>query len=175
MCEDISKIIDQNYKFEITEEVTRIVNEILEKKFPPKETKSVNYYEITLTTVDDEPQKIIEKMHKILTSKMLPKIDRWEACLELTAQGKPHLHILAETEGRILPSRIKKIYKERFTCTKVRNLEAFRKYIKKEEQNEAVINYCLNKKCDQFYSSEKCQEEQNPQNEIIVENEVIQN
>lgn len=144
-----------NYKFvpdpEFVKMCEQIVDNILSARRPP-EQKS-NFYEITLTTAGDDPQKLVDSMYKIVESKMTPVAKSWKACLELTAAKKPHIHMLYETEGVVLPSRIKKLFKERFSCSKVRNLQAFEEYIKKEESNIDVINYCKLKECQQFYSN----------------------
>lgn len=153
------------------ESCAEFINEVADRAFkksnfyiPPK-LKKPNAYELTLTTEVDEPQKIVDSLYKIVESKMMPEILSWSACLELTKNKLPHIHCYIETTGVIQPSKVKKLYKKRYSLSKVRNRGAFLAYIEKEKNNEEVINYCIEKKCQQFYSSDA---------EKIVQKEIVQ-
>lgn len=148
--EILEKVILSDFKFEITEDIKNMVEDVLEKKFPTVE-KKLSQFEVTLTTIDTDPYKIIENMQKIAKSKMF-EITEWKACLELTVNERPHIHMWISTPTVIQPSRIRKIHKERFTCSRVRNPRAYLEYLEKEKNNDKVINYCLEKKCEQFYN-----------------------
>lgn len=147
----LENLVDPNYKFEITQEVKQMIEDVLDKKFPKTENKQ-NQFEVTLTTVSTEPYKLIETMNKIVNSKMF-EITTWKACLELTANDRPHIHMWISSPSQIQPSRIRKIHKERFTCSRVRNPQAYLEYLEKEKENAKVINYCLEKECSQFYNA----------------------
>lgn len=111
---------------------------------------TVSVYELTLTTDKDEPQYLVDSFKKIVDSKMNGVIS-YKSCIELTKAGLPHIHAVIYSSKKTLDSsKIKRWYKYRFELQKVRSHDAYINYIMKEKNNPIVIEYCKNKKIDQF-------------------------
>lgn len=108
-------------------------------------------YELTLTSPTDQPYDLRTALQKICASAMF-EIKAWEACIELTAAGLPHIHaVLFSARKYIDGSKIKKLYAHRYECKRVRNLDNYLNYIKKEDGNVNILNYCNAKAIPQFW------------------------
>lgn len=125
-------------------------------------------YELTLTTADVEPCKLNEAMVKIAKSKMFNLV-YWEYAVELTKEGRPHIHAILYSGKRFLDAtKIKSFWKERFELKKVMSEANYLLYISKEKNNPIVIDYCKKHKIEQYV---KCQaNQQQPKSELEVEN-----
>lgn len=110
-----------------------------------------SYYEITLTTTKDDPYELRQWVQTIAKSKMFQCRDM-PYCIELTKAGLPHIHaILCSEKKYIDATKIKSLgYPYRYSCSRVRNLEAFTNYINKEKNNISTIEYCNKKGINQF-------------------------
>lgn len=154
--DDISKIIDPEFVFELSAddkaECDMIVTKKMAERIPLKGDGKFRY-ELTLTTPDYSIDPLLTAMVKITTSKMFSIYD-WTASVELTKEGRPHIHMYIISEKKILPSRIKKLFSNMFHLSLVRNSNQYLAYIEKEKDNLEVINYCLLNKCQQFYKKQ---------------------
>lgn len=114
-------------------------------------------YELTLTTTKDDPVELVNYLNKIVKSAMFD-VSYWESCIELTQAGVPHIHaILYCKRDHIDASKIKAPkginFPYIYTCKKVRSLKGFINYIRKEENNPLIIEYCRVKGVSQFLNA----------------------
>lgn len=111
-------------------------------------------YELTLTSTEDDPYYLRMTLERIEKSAMF-EIVHYEACIELTKAGLPHLHAILYSKRKTLDaSKLKKMFKYRAELKKVRNEIAFINYIKKEDGNPIVYDYCSKKGIPQIWK--KC-------------------
>lgn len=160
----------ENFNFLLDNETLNMCEAIVDRKLG-KKMDDLNRYELTLTVPADEDNVICDlttHMHKIVKSKMF-KISEWFACIELTKNKVPHIHMYIVSEKTILKSRIAKLYPHVFHLSKVRNVKKYLEYMEKEKNNQEVINYCKEKKCSQFYSHAKKENIPEAQEEVLPE------
>jgi len=128
----------------------KIVNDLpveVVDKFQPYES----LYELTLTIDVDDVYTLRECFNKITSSAMF-EIKGYIACVELTKSGLPHIHALLFSKKKYIDgSKIKKLYKYRYECKRVRHPGNYYDYINKERDNPAVIDYCAAKGVDQLW------------------------
>lgn len=117
---------------------------VIEKPQQP-EYKSV--YELTLTTIKDDPYELRQFIGKVARSVMFEVVDM-PYCIELTEAGIPHIHALVYSKKRSIDaSQIKKLgFPYRYECKRVKSLPAYRNYIMKEKDNPIIVDYCLKKR-----------------------------
>lgn len=108
-------------------------------------------YELTLTQPADqkEPHLLLAGLKKIAESRMYSCLG-YEACIELTNAGTPHIHALFFSAHTLDGTKIKKIYPYRYEFKRVRHPEKYYEYIRKEKDNNEVIKYCEEHKVPQF-------------------------
>lgn len=124
-----------------------------EEPEPPKPEKDGSVYELTLTSPDDDVYYLRETLSKIVASKMFDVI-RWQACIELTKTGLPHIHAILYSHKKYLDgTKIKKMFRHRYELSRVRSEEKYLLYIKKEITNNIVIDYCAKKGIPQIWTS----------------------
>lgn len=108
-------------------------------------------YEFTLTTTVDDPYQLRMVLDRIAKSAAY-EIVHLKACIELTKAGLPHLHaILYSTRKLLDASKIKRWTPYRYELKKVYREEAFLNYIKKENGNPIISDYCSKKGIPQFW------------------------
>lgn len=124
-----------------------------------------SYYEVTLTSTKDDPYELRQWVSKIAKSKMFGSKDM-PYCIELTKRGLPHIHALLCSDKKYIDStKIKSLgFPYRYTCDRVKNLDAFNNYINKEKNNPLIIDYCKRKGIPQFDNAVQ-KEEIQPQEE----------
>lgn len=111
-------------------------------------------YELTLTTPEDDPYYLRTALSKIVSSNMFD-VTYYKASMELTKDGKPHIHAILFTKRKYLDSsKVKKLFKYRYELKRVRDLPAYLNYIKKEFSNVSIIDYCAVKGIEQFWDGE---------------------
>jgi len=116
-------------------------------KFAPYES----LYELTLTTTLDDPYELRMSLDRISKSAMFD-VKGYIACIELTKNSLPHIHaLLFSTRKYIDGSKIKKLYKYRYECKRVRMPKNYYDYINKESSNPIVIDYCTKKGIPQLW------------------------
>lgn len=110
-------------------------------------------YELTLTTTEDDPYYLRESLTKIVQSAMF-EIHSYEACIELTDAGLPHIHAVLYSKKKYLDAtKIKSKFKYRYELKRVRSLPDYLNYIKKEAANPIISEYCTRKGIQQFWSN----------------------
>lgn len=114
-------------------------------------------YELTLTTTKDDPYELRQYLKKIVESRMF-EIVYWEACMELTQAGIPHIHAVLYSKRKYLDgSKIKApkgiAYPYRYEHKRVKMPQNYLNYIKKENGNPIIVDYCLKKGIPQFWDS----------------------
>lgn len=116
-------------------------------KFQPYQS----LYELTITIDIDDVYTLRESFNKIVRSAMF-EVCGYIACIELTKSGLPHIHALLFSRLQYIDgSKIKKIYKYRYQCKKVRMPGNYHDYINKERDNPVVNEYCLKKGVPQIW------------------------
>jgi len=112
-------------------------------------------YELTMTTTKDDPYELRQFLQKIVESKAFA-VKGWSACIELQANGMPHIYAVLYSEKNYLDaSKIKNRIKfpYRFELKRVKSLNNYFKYLKKEDGNASIIEYCLKKGIPQFWEN----------------------
>lgn len=110
-------------------------------------------YELTLTTTVDEPYELRTALERIVKSAMF-EVKGYIACMELTKQGLPHIHALLFCKRKYIDgSKIKKLYKYRYECKRVRMPANYYEYLKKEQDNPEIQDYCDRKGIPQIWES----------------------
>lgn len=152
-CSEAQRDIDaliHNYRF-MPVSFRRIVEARLLNPVPePFSIESCSYYELTLTipTAQDHAE-LFTGLRRLLSSKMVGMLS-FEACLELTKKGVPHIHALIYSEKRYInASKLK--YPHRFSCSAVRSVPQFRAYIYKYRGREDIARYCELFNLPQFF------------------------
>lgn len=111
-------------------------------------------YELTLTTDEDNVQYLIESYNKVKASKMFGVVHSY-ACVELTQQGLPHIHAVLFSDKKYLDaSKIKGKpvnFTKRYELKRVRNIGNYLNYIRKEDGNVNIQEYCLKNQVPQFW------------------------
>lgn len=113
-------------------------------------------FEVTLTVPPDDSTVIMIKtladgFYKILGSKMWD-IVYYEACVELTKAGIPHIHAIVVCGGRPLKAaNAKKLYPHRMSVTRAKDLVALRDYVWKGWGNISEKNFCDDHNIRQFF------------------------
>lgn len=109
---------------------------------------------ITLTRVDVDPLPLVNVWNKIISSKAIGVVKAL-ACIELTEQGFPHMHIMCEINGRAVKRDIQKwngaFVDVKVVTPNVDSVERVRQYILKNANDERTINYLREKNMSQFY------------------------
>lgn len=110
-------------------------------------------YELTLTSIKDDPYELRTTLGKIVKSKMY-KVKYWKAAIELTAAGIPHIHAILCMDCKYVDRvKIKKWTPYRYSFSPVRDLDNYLNYVIKEEHNNIVIDYCKKKGIPQIWES----------------------
>lgn len=126
---------------------------------PPKAEMppgAVSAYELTLTTVGDHPNELRDYLAKVIKSTVFDVVD-WEACIELTEAGLPHIHaILYSRKKYVDASKIKAPkgpikFPWRYELARVKNLDNYLNYIHKENGNPVIKAYCEKHNIPQFW------------------------
>lgn len=122
-------------------------------------------YELTLTTTKDDPYELRTFLRKVCKSKMF-NVVYWKACFELTKNGLPHIHAILYSSNKYCDAtKIKSLkFPYRYEFQKVRDEDAYNKYIIKEKNNVDLNMYCERKGIQQIWdaSEEDLQEELPP-------------
>lgn len=156
----------------------RTVEDVILNNLPKKKVKKVelpdpaevffpgipaheSVYELTLTTTKDDPYELRTFLHKVCKSKMF-NIVHWKACFELTKNGLPHIHAILYSANKYCDAtKIKALkFPYRYEFQKVRDEDAYNKYIIKEKYNVEVSMYCEQKGIQQIWDG--LQEEELP-------------
>lgn len=117
--------------------INQLPQEVVDK-FQPY----TSLYELTLTINEDDVYTLREGFNKIVSSAMF-ELKGYIACIELTKAGLPHIHALLFSNKKYVDgSKIKKLYKYRYECKRVRFPGNYYNYINKERDNPLVIDYC---------------------------------
>lgn len=120
--------------------------------------KYESMYELTLTTNVDDPYHLRTALQKIVKSKMNGVV-HWEAAMELTKAGMPHIHAVLYSSKKYLDAtKIKKIFDKRFSLSKVRDEQAWLKYIIKMKNDNVTHLYCEKKGIPQLWRSNEQEE-----------------
>lgn len=115
-------------------------------------------YELTLTSPDDDVYYLRQSLQKIVESAMF-EVKKWEACIELTKAGLPHIHaILYSSRQHLDSTKIKTKFKHLYELKRVRSLNNYLNYIKKENGNPSILAYCEKKGIPQFWDGPNLQE-----------------
>lgn len=113
-------------------------------------------YELTLTTTKDDVYELRDALKKVAASAMFEVI-KYEACIELQANGMPHVHAIIYSKKKFLDAtKIKGKpvnFPYRYQLKKVRKLANYLNYIKKEDGNVDIKAYCEAKGVDQFWTN----------------------
>lgn len=118
------------------------------REMPPGASSA---YELTLTTPEDDPYYLREALTNIVNSAMFD-VHSYEACLELTEAGIPHIHAILYSKKKYLDAtKIKTKFKHRYELKRVRDLTKYINYIKKEDGSPIIQEYCLKKGIPQFW------------------------
>lgn len=116
-------------------------------------------YELTLTTTKDDPYELRTALNKIIKSKMF-NVKKYVACMELTKNNLPHVHACLWMDCKYVDvSKVKKFISYRYEFKPVRDLDAYLNYIKKEDGNNIIREYCQKKGIEQIWPKEKLEEE----------------
>lgn len=109
-------------------------------------------YELTLTTTQDDPAELQRWLSKIMSSAMFDVV-HWQACLELTEAGMPHIHAVVYSRKKYLDaSKVKRLkFPYRYELKRVRDVERYLIYIRKESGNPIIEAYCAAKGVAQFW------------------------
>lgn len=183
MCEicwcDIRAIRRQETDVEIQEYILSLQDQGVIPKFEPKPKKpervkqvqdpipvppgTDSVYELTLTSPDDDVYYLRQSLQKIVESRMFEVI-HFKACIELTQAGLPHIHAILYSKKKFLDAtKLKTKFKHRAELSKVRMHSNYLNYIKKEDGNITIQEYCQKKGVPQFWDGpEKIQEAQLP-------------
>lgn len=127
-------------------------------------------YEVCLTSPEDNPYYLRETLQKIVASAIYDVV-YWEASMELTEAGMPHIHALILSKKKYLDGTKVKApkgpfkFKHRYSFKRVRKMVNYINYIKKENRNPIIIDYCVKKGIPQFWDSKNGDEkkENDPQ------------
>lgn len=115
----------------------------------PEGTCSI--YELTMTSPDDDVYYLRQSLQKIVESRMFEVI-AWKACIELTKAGLPHIHAILYSKKDFLDaSKLKTKFKHRAEMVKVRSHANYLNYMKKEDGNAIIADYCQKKGIPQFW------------------------
>lgn len=149
---------DHNVPFESDWDYIMRMEELERPKFKRNTTYSseTSKYFITLTSGKIiSPIPFAESIVRILKQKRL-KISDGFGCIELTKAGKPHAHIYVESTKYISKSDISRIWKEGFIDVRnVKKDNGIRDYTEKDKDNEVLLNYLLEYKCERVYNHVK--------------------
>lgn len=117
--------------------------------------------EFTLTSLETDPSTMLKEFHKVMDSKM-HRILKWSRAIELTKDGKPHIHAMLICDRKHIPrpSYVKKIIHARFSLQRVRIAVAYEEYMKKERNNKLVQDFCVLYNIKQFESSDALPEKE---------------
>lgn len=134
-----------------------------EEVFYPGIPEHESVYELTLTTTKDDPYELRAFLKKVCKSKMF-NIVYWKACIELTKNGMPHIHAILYSSNKYCDStKIKALkYPYRYEFLKVRDEDAYNKYIIKEKNNVEVSMYCERKGIQQIWDGQSEEDIQPP-------------
>lgn len=114
----------------------------------------VSVYELTLTTPEDDPYYLRESFQKIVSSAMY-EVHSFEACIELTKEGLPHIHAVLYSKNKYCDaSKLKTKFKYRAELKRVRKIDNYLNYIKKEDGNPIIVDYCAKKGIPQFWTND---------------------
>jgi len=147
--EVFKRVVDEVFKVPVVCELIppEPLPEVIVDKFAPYES----LYELTLTTTVDDPYELRMSLDKIVKSAMF-EVKGYIACIELTKNSLPHIHaLLFSTRKYIDGSKIKKLYKYRYECKRVRMPKNYYDYLNKEKNNPLVIDYCAKKGIPQIW------------------------
>lgn len=146
-------------------EICEMVHAIALKNCPKGKPKKVKIesnlpvgvnsaYEFTLTSTVDDPYYLRESFSKIVNSAMF-EVSAWEACIELTKNGMPHIHGIVYSKRKYLDgTKIKTKFKYRYEFKRVKMMTNYLNYIKKEDGNKVIQDYCTKKGIPQFWKSD---------------------
>lgn len=113
--------------------------------------KHESCYELTLTTPNDDPYQLRQAFQSMCDSAMVDPVMAY-ACIELTKAGLPHIHAIIFSKKKYLDSnKLKRFTPHRFELKRVRQMDNYINYIKKEDGNQSIIDYCLLKGIPQFW------------------------
>lgn len=109
-------------------------------------------YELTITSLSEDPKDLLQSFDTIVNSKMVSCIG-YDRCIELTHNGYPHIHAAIYSSKKYLDAKkICALSKTRTSLSRVRNLDNFFNYINKDRDNQSTISYCLKHSVEQFSS-----------------------
>lgn len=142
--------------FRIPDDPLSVLNEMVSARYSKKKTKTLHkayksVYELTLTTTKDDPYELRQFVKKISESSIYDVIDM-PYCIELTTNGLPHVHAVLYSKKKYCDaSKIKVLgFPYRYELKRVKNLDKYLIYIKKEKDNPTIIDYCTRKGIPQF-------------------------
>lgn len=132
------------------------------RKFGFRQEFSSAWYFITLTCIDDGPEKLISAYTKIVQSQMYG-IDKYIMCWELTKAGKPHIHLLVHCTKSTPKKRDLQKFNHGYhvDMKRVKGDECVRviQYMKKQQQDGELINYLKKHSLVGYTDASKIQEE----------------
>lgn len=117
--------------------------------------KSHSAWELTITTDIDEPQIILAEFNKFVSIKMFD-IVRYYGQFELTQAGLPHIHAVILSEKKSIDvSKVKRYFKKRISFSRVRDLQKWIEYIKKNSEDILIKDYCVEHNIEQIIDGPK--------------------
>lgn len=164
---DCSSYWCDNYNFAITPALDALMYRIAKRYIPAEKAERVpelpappvilpvppheSVYELTLTTNVDDVYALKEAFQKISNSNMF-EVAMSYACVELTKEGLPHIHAVLYSNKKYLDAtKVKQFWKLRYELKRVRKIDNYLNYIKKEDGNPIIVDYCARKGIDQFW------------------------
>jgi len=142
--------------FRIPEDPLEALNQAIQARYAKKKNKDVSrkynsVYELTLTTTKDDPYELRQWVSKVSQSDIYDVVDM-PYCIELTDKGMPHIHAVMYSNKKYCDaSKIKVLgFPYRYELKRVKNLDKYLIYIKKEKDNPTIIDYCTRKGILQF-------------------------
>lgn len=111
--------------------------------------KGKRRYFITITDRDGDYGHVYDCLRKIVESKAIRPWN-WLACWELTKEGRPHIHLLIDTDNYVKTRDLVKWNNGQIVnVQKVKNLQSTVDYIMKND-DVRIVNYLKENKLSQF-------------------------
>lgn len=118
----------------------------------------VHEFTLTVPSGESHPEMIktlADGFYKVISSKMWD-VAYYEACVELTKAGIPHIHAIVVCDAKPMKAaNAKKLYPHRLSVTRAKDVTALRDYVWKGWGDFLIKNYCDNHYIRQFFRSGK--------------------
>lgn len=117
--------------------------------------EAASVYELTMTSTKDDPYELRQFFSKIVQSKMFD-VKHWEAVFELQKNGNPHIHACIWSSKKYCDgSKIKGKginFPYRYEFKRVRDVDKYLLYMKKDLANNITIDYCAKKGIEHYWT-----------------------